>query len=220
MAPDTSSAEPAGRPGALRRANRPPAQALRLSDLEVPQRRRALVRCGVTIALAWILILGAFYVLPIGRESDLRAFTRLGTDIAIVAAVFVWQIKRIGRAELPELRAVEALGIVIAVFLVAFSSIYLAMSNQSVTTFTQVLDQTRALYFTVSVFSTVGFGDITPRTDPARLVVAAQMLLDFVVIGVVVRMLFNAARSRVAPTGDAGGAGATGTGTGIGTGTE
>ena len=45
----------------------------------------------------------------------------------------------------------------------------------------------------------MGFGDITPRTDAARLVVTAQMLLDLAIIGAVVRLIFNAARSRVAP---------------------
>ena len=38
-----------------------------------------------------------------------------------------------------------------------------------------------------------------PKTDPARLVVAAQMLLDLVIIGAVVRVLLNAAKSRVGP---------------------
>ena len=45
----------------------------------------------------------------------------------------------------------------------------------------------------------MGFGDITPRTDPARLVVAAQMLLDLAIIGAVVRLIFNAAKSRISP---------------------
>ena len=119
--------------------------------------------------LTWVLIVGAFYVLPIGHESGLRAFVRLGADIALIGAVFAWQIRRISVAELPELRAVEALGIVIAVFLVLFSAIYLAMSHEAARTFTQPLDHTRALYFTITIFSTVGFGDITPRTDTARL---------------------------------------------------
>jgi voltage-gated potassium channel len=102
-------------------------------------------------------------------------------------------------AELPELRAVEALGIVIAVFLVAFSAIYLSMSHEAAKTFTERLDHTKALYFTISIFSTVGFGDITPRTDSARLIVSAQMLLDLAIIGAGVRLLLNAARSRIAP---------------------
>jgi voltage-gated potassium channel len=98
---------------------------------------------------------------------------------------------------LPELRAIEALGIVISVFLVAFSSIYLAMSHEGARTFSRALDHVQALYFTITIFSTVGFGDITPRTDVARMVVAVQMLLDLVLIGAVVRLLFDAARNRV-----------------------
>ena len=88
---------------------------------------------------------------------------------------------------------------VIALFLAAFSAIYLSMSHESAATFTETLDHAKALYFTITIFSTVGFGDITPRTDPARLVVSAQMLLDLVLIGAVVRLIFSAARSRIAP---------------------
>lgn len=170
---------------------------LRLSDLETPEKRRALLRFGVTVVLSWILIFGAYFVLPIGRESGLRAGVRLAVDIALVTAVLLWQIRRISRAVLPELRAIEALGIVIGVFLVAFSSIYLAMSHEAFRTFSQKLDHVEALYFTITIFSTVGFGDIVPRTDPARLVVSVQMLLDLVLIGAVVRMLFDAARNRM-----------------------
>jgi len=188
----------AGSKRALRRGSDAiPANPSRLADLDQRQRRLALARCIATVVISWVVIVGAYYVLPIGKESALRAIFRLGADIALVGAVFTWQIRRISKADLPELRAVEALGIVIALFLVLFSGIYLAMSH-NVDAFTQPLDQTRALYFTISVFSTVGFGDITPRTDTARLIVSAQMLLDLVVIGAVVRLIFNAAKNRVA----------------------
>jgi hypothetical protein len=175
-----------------------PVTPLRLSDLDVRQRRLAVLRAVLTIAVAWGLILGAFYVLPFDHLSKAHNVLRLVAVSALVAVVLVWQVRRISTAELPELRAVEALGIIIAVFLVGFSIVYLSMSHNSASTFTQSLDHTQALYFTISVFSTVGFGDITPRTDTARLIVAAQMLLDLAIIGAVVRLIFNAARSRVA----------------------
>jgi hypothetical protein len=181
------------------RTPRVASEPLRLADLPPTLRRRAVLRCGATVVLSWVLLIGAFYVIPIGHESGLRAFVRLGLDIAIVGAVFAWQIRRISVAALPELRAIEALGIVIALFLVLFSGVYLAMSHESPLTFTRPLDHTRSLYFTITVFSTVGFGDITPRTDTARLVVSAQMLLDLAIIGAVVRLIFNAARSRITP---------------------
>jgi voltage-gated potassium channel len=172
---------------------------IRLTDLEKPEQRRALARFGVTLVLSWVFIFGAYFVLPIGRESGLRAGVRLGVDLALVAAVVLWQVRRISRAVLPELRAIEALAIIIGVFLVAFSSIYLAMSHEAAKTFTEKLDHVQSLYFTITIFSTAGFGDITPRTDPSRLVVSVQMLLDLVLIGAVVRLLFSAARNRITP---------------------
>ena len=189
-----------GQRGWLSRTPRVASEPLRLADLPPTVRRRAVFRCGATVVLSWVFLIGAFYVLPIGHESGLRAIVRLGVDIAVVGAVFAWQIRRISVAALPELRAVEALGIVIALFLVLFSGVYLAMSHESPFTFTRALDHTQALYFTITVFSTVGFGDITPRTDTARLVVSAQMLLDLAIIGAAVRLIFNAARSRITPT--------------------
>ncbi len=201
MDPELPAEGPRASSPALGRRKRPPAAPLRLSDLSPTQRRLALLRCIATIVLSWVLIVGAYFLLPIGHESGLRALVRLGADIALVGAVFAWQIGRINAAELPELRAVEALGIVIALFLVLFSAIYLSMSHESPGTFTEKLDHAKALYFTITIFSTVGFGDITPRIDSARMIVSAQMLLDLAIIGVVVRLLFNAAKSRVAPAG-------------------
>jgi hypothetical protein len=179
-------------------------EAMRLADLDPGARRRALLQSAVIIVAALAFLLAALYLLPFNHLSSGRSVVRLGVVIALVAAVFIVEVRRITQAELPELRAVEALGIVIGVFLVGFSIIYLSMSRNNVLTFTQPLDPTRALYFTISVFSTVGFGDITPRTDPARLIVAAQMLLDLAIIGVAVRMIFTVARSRIAPAASAG----------------
>jgi voltage-gated potassium channel len=194
---DGGADEPRRRAFFAARRTDQPAAPLRLSDLETSDKRRALLRFGITVVLSWTLIFGAYFVLPIGRESGFRAGVRLTVDVALVAAVFLWQIRRISRAVLPELRAIEALGIVISVFLVAFSSIYLAMSHETARTFSEKLDHVQALYFAITIFSTVGFGDITPRMDVARMVVAVQMLLDLVLIGAVVRLLFDAARNRV-----------------------
>jgi len=57
---------------------------------------------------------------------------------------------------------------------------------------THPLTRTDVLYFTVTVFSTVGFGDITAVSQSARLVVTAQMLLDLLALGLVVRAFVGA----------------------------
>jgi voltage-gated potassium channel len=178
----------------------------RLSELEKGERRRAWLRTGAVLTLAWLALIAAYYLVPAGlvpaRHRGADAFLHLGVGTALFAAILAWQARRIVGAELPELRAVEALGVVIPLFLILFATFYLSMSNASARPFSQHLDHTEAIYFTITVFSTVGFGDITPHTDLARIVVSIQMLLDLVIIGAVVRMLLNAAQAGLARAGD------------------
>ena len=60
--------------------------------------------------------------------------------------------------------------------------------------FSEPLNRTAALYFAVTLFSTVGLGDIAPVSQAARAVVTIQMVADLIVIAVVVRLIFGAAR--------------------------
>jgi hypothetical protein len=52
--------------------------------------------------------------------------------------------------------------------------------------------RTSALYFTITVFATVGFGDITARTEAARLVVSGQMIIDLIILGLGARVIVGA----------------------------
>ena len=56
--------------------------------------------------------------------------------------------------------------------------------------------RTDALYFTVTVFSTVGFGDITAKSETARIVLIVQMLADLAFLGAGVRVLLGAVQRR------------------------
>jgi len=178
----------------------------RLSELERSERRRAWLRTGAVLTLAWVVLIGVYYLIPDGllpdRHSGVAAVLRLGAGIALFVAILVTQARRITGAELPELRAVEALGVVIPLFLVVFATVYLSMTKGSPGMFSEQLNHTRALYFAVTVFSTVGFGDITPKTDLAMIIVSVQMLLDLVIIGAVVRLLLNAAQAGLARARD------------------
>jgi Ion channel len=71
---------------------------------------------------------------------------------------------------------------------------YFVMGGGSEADFSEPLTRTDALYFTVTVFSTVGFGDITATTQGARLVVTGQMVAGIVIIGLGARIIVDAVK--------------------------
>jgi hypothetical protein len=169
---------------------------LGIGDVE----RRELIGTGVRAVLSTTVLLVVYFLMPIqwrhpshSLVRDVAVMSRLGVAAAIFVSVLMLEIRGITRAKHPMLRATVALAVVIPLFLIFFAWIYLTMSNSEPHTFGGAMSHMTALYFTVTVFSTVGFGDITPHTDLARLVTTVQMLADLAVIAVVVRLIFGVA---------------------------
>jgi hypothetical protein len=138
-----------------------------------------------------VVFVALYYVLPLDHSRNVPLV--LTVALLILVAVTLLQLRLITRARYPTIRAIEALAATLPVFLLLFASAYVTMANSSASNFnTTPLTRTDTLYFTVTVFSTVGFGDITAVSQIARLVVTAQMLLDLLVLGLVVRVFVAA----------------------------
>ena len=75
-----------------------------------------------------------------------------------------------------------------ALFLLLFAAIYFVMERASPASFSHHLTRTDSLYFTVTTFSTVGYGDITAASEAARLLVTVQMILDLLALGLGIRV--------------------------------
>jgi hypothetical protein len=69
------------------------------------------------------------------------------------------------------------------------------MADADAGAFSEPLSRTAALYLTIAVFSTVGFGDITPKTDLARVATMVQMLADLLVVGLVLHLMVGAVKA-------------------------
>jgi hypothetical protein len=166
------------------------------------RRRRRLIGLAAFRSLAATIVLVVlYYVLPLDHTNNVPAILTVG--LVILAVGIVWQLRVISRAAHPGLRAVEALATTLPLFLLLFASAYFVMARSSPANFsTHSLTRTDALYFTVTVFSTVGFGDISAASQTARVVVIVQMLLDLLALGLVVRAFVSAvqsARQQAAP---------------------
>lgn len=150
---------------------------------------------GALRSLATTIVLVAlYYTLPLDHVKNVSA--TLAAGLVILAVVTVLQLRMISRSAFPAVRAIEALSTTVPLFLLLFASAYVIMADASPANFsTHPLTRTDGLYFTVTVFTTVGFGDITATSQSARLVVTVQMLLDLVALGLVVRAFLSAVQS-------------------------
>ena len=157
-----------------------------------PAWRRGRVVLGLFRALATAVVLVAlYYLLPLDHVRDVPVTLVVG--LVILLAVTAYQLRAIVRAKYPAVRAVVALASTVPLFVLLFASVYFVMARASPANFgPHQLTRTDALYFTVTVFSTVGFGDIAPVSQGARLVVTAQMMLDLLVLGLGIRVFVGA----------------------------
>jgi voltage-gated potassium channel len=149
--------------------------------------RSMLRAAGSTTALVVI-----YYLLPLNRSSTAVAVTMLIIGLVTLTSLLAYQVRAITRSPFPLLRGVEALATSIPLFLLLFAATYVVLATISASSFSQPLSRTDAIYFTVTVFATVGFGDITAKTEVARLVVTGQMIADLIAIGLGVRVLLSA----------------------------
>ena len=116
----------------------------------------------------------------------------LVVGLVAVALLVAWQVRAILRAYTPALRAVEALALSLPLFLVLFAVVYYLLAGSDPRAFTEPLTRTDSLYFVVTVFATVGFGDITPVSEVARALTTVQMVCDLLLIGLVLKVFLAA----------------------------
>jgi voltage-gated potassium channel len=167
----------------------------RLTTLAVRERRRAVVTTTLRSLLAFAVVLGVYYLLPVGDGGiNVSTAVRLVLGVLLFVGILAWQIRQILRSAVPALQAVEALIVAIPTFIVVYASTYVGIESAVPGSFSQSLDKSAALYFTVVTLGTVGYGDIAPVSTGARLVVSSQVMLDLVLIAVVLRLLTGAAR--------------------------
>jgi hypothetical protein len=159
-----------------------------------PKQRRRLIARGLLRALVSSALLFLVYFLgPVRQVERLPIGVGLVLALMILMGVTGWQVLAITRAAHPGVRAVEALAVTVPLFLLLFAASYFLLAQDDPANFDpSSLNRLDTLYFTVTTFATVGFGDITATSTYARVVVTVQMLLDLVILGAGIRVILGA----------------------------
>ncbi len=165
-----------------------------VDSLERAEQRRSIAVASARVVVVSSLMVVVYYALPFDWEPRLHVVSIAVGLALLVAGLVLWPLRSVSRATLPELRAIEAMGVAATLSLVLFASTYLVLSNGDAAAFSEPLGHTDALYLSMTTLTTVGFGDVSASSEPARVAVMLQMITTFVVLGFVVRLVSRVVR--------------------------
>ena len=170
----------------------------RYEELTRAGRHRVVTGVLLRAAAAVALLVVGYYLAPLDRPLDTGTLIEFLLALAVVGAVIAWEVRNILISDVPRLRAVQTVAVGVPMLLLVFASVYVQIETSQPNSFSETLSRTDALYFTVTVFSTVGFGDIAPKSELARIVTMSQMLTGLIVLGLVAKVVFGAVQTAVA----------------------
>jgi hypothetical protein len=145
-------------------------------------------------AVMLVLLLVAYYRAPLDRPLTLATGLLFAVILLFLALVVVVEVRGILASPRPLQRAIRMLAVGLPTFLVVFASTYCTIDAHQTDAFSEPLSRTDGLYFTVTTFATVGYGDISPTSELARVLVTVQMLVGLLVVGIVAKVVLGAVR--------------------------
>jgi hypothetical protein len=166
-----------------------------LGELTPRQRRRAFARVAVRSVITVALLITAYALIDPRDLAEGNLGARLVFALVLFFGVLTAQFFAIMRDPTPEMRAGSAMIVAVTLLVLMFSMTYATLAATNPDWFSKPIDKSSAIYFTVTILGTVGFGDITAVSQSARWVVTAQMILDLTLVVALGRVLVTAARA-------------------------
>ena len=165
------------------------------TEMSRAERRRFILRGLLRALFMTVILVTVYFLAPLSWIDGVPMAVVLVLAPLVLVAVSWWEIRAILRSPHPGRRGIVALAVIAPLYLLLFAATYFLMARADPASFsTDPLRRVDTLYFTVTVFSTVGFGDISPTSEPARIIAMIQMILNLVVLGAGIRLLSAAVR--------------------------
>lgn len=146
------------------------------------------------LVVVLVVLLVVYMAAPWDRRLDLSLGAQLLAWLAVLTVVVWLDVRSVLRSRRPWQKAAEGAVLSIALLLLPFASAYVLLDQNDSSSFSESLTRIDGLYFAVTVFSTVGFGDITPVSETARVLVTIQIVVDLLLVGVITKVLLGAAQ--------------------------
>lgn len=158
---------------------------------------RLVVRHLAVVILFACAVVGLYLVLPVGdgAGTNVLAGALLVTiALGLLALAYLVGLRRVATSQTPVVGAISLLTMFLVTFVVLFAYVYLSLQTRLPGQIPGLTTHVDSLYFTVTMLTTVGFGDIAPAGQEARVIATVQMLVNLVFIGLVVQSAVRVGR--------------------------
>ena len=92
--------------------------------MEPRYRRRVVLQAVLRVAVTWVFLVAVYYyVPPLDKHSSAGEIVTLVIGLLVVTVIVLDQARRVVHAELPGLRAAEALAVVAPIFLLLYTAL-------------------------------------------------------------------------------------------------
>jgi uncharacterized membrane protein len=164
------------------------------------RRLRQTIRAMAEIAGVGGIALALYFAMPLDAElGALLAGSLVVVGSVALVPLSVRRARQVLVSDHPFLSAAQSLVSAITLLIVSFSSVYFVLATGHQGEIAGLRTKIDALYFTVTIVSTVGFGDITATGQTARGIVIGHMVVDVVLVAVAVRVVSWALKQRQDP---------------------
>lgn len=146
-----------------------------------PATARSTLWHWIAQAAAATLLVTAYFLLPLdglGPRRPALSWTLFGLTLALIAALLLQQIGHV-LFNHPHARPGLVIPLLMSLSILVFATAYQALA-QSPGELIGLNTRLDALYFTMVTLATIGYGDITPHGQTARLVAMLQILYTFI----------------------------------------
>lgn len=158
--------------------------------------RSTLRKAGLTV-LTVVVPLVVYFVLPL--DSEFGEFVAALLVIAAAASLIpisIRQAQMVLTSPDPLFDAMRCIVSALVFLVVAFSAAYFVLAANFDSQITGLETKLDAIYFTITILATVGFGDISATGQTARGIVSGQMVVNFAVLAVALRVITWALKER------------------------
>ena len=138
-----------------------------------------------------------YFVLPLDKEfGEVLAMVLVVATAGSLIPISIRQAQLVLRSEDPLFDAARCIISVLVMLVVAFSSAYYVLGTGNEDQIEGLATKLDAIYFTVTILATVGFGDISATGQLARAIVTTQMVVNLAVLAIALRVVSWALKER------------------------